>query len=378
MTIGLLPALGDEQGMLLETSVRFLDDRYPLTAVRTSAEASEPVGTAYCREAGELGWFGLLADESHGGGSASGNGLMDAALIAVERGARLQPGPFVGHSVVVHTLAASGSPGLVDTLSALIAGQAWATWAFAEGTSVAARPVSGELRLNGHVDVVADAGLCGWLLVTAAGPDGTTQALVTTDTPGLTCRPLVGLDVTRSWFAVELDDVDITPASIVGTPGPATDEQVRLQAQMAAVLSAAESVGAMEADFAMALQYAKDRIAFGRPIGSFQAIKHILADTSLDLEMSKALVAAAAAAGGAQGAEAGELAHAAKSFVGEKGLELAHNCFQVFGGIGYTWEHDQHLYLRRLAADATTFGSPSWHRAQLLAEGLGAVEGGPA
>jgi alkylation response protein AidB-like acyl-CoA dehydrogenase len=140
---------------------------------------------------------------------------------------------------------------------------------------------------------------------------------------------------------------------------------VRLR-EIAAVLVAAESVGAMQADFDAALQYSRDRIAFGRPIGSFQAIKHLLADTSLHLEMAKGLVASAAAALGRGEPDGAELAHAAKAFVAERGLELAQNCFQVFGGIGYTWEHDQHFFFRRLASDAQCFGSAAAHRAQLL------------
>ena len=112
----------------------------------------------------------------------------------------------------------------------------------------------------------------------------------------------------------------------------------------------------------MALQYAKDRTAFGRPIGSFQAIKHLLADTSLLLEMSKAMVDAAARAVGTGSSDASAVASMAKAFVADSGVELAQNCFQVFGGIGFTWEHDQHLYLRRLTTDAALYGDPSWHR----------------
>src|SRR6202012_5469881 len=105
---------------------------------------------------------------------------------------------------------------------------------------------------------------------------------------------------------------------------------------------------------------------FGRPIGSFQAIKHLLADTSLMLEMSKAMADAAADAVGSGRPEGAEVASMAKAFVGDCGLDLAQNCFQVFGGIGYTWEHDQHLWFRRLAADAEAFGSAPSHRRQLL------------
>jgi len=93
-----------------------------------------------------------------------------------------------------------------------------------------------------------------------------------------------------------------------------------------------------------------------------------LADTSLSLEMSKGIVAAAAAALGSDGPDGPQLAHAAKAFVADHGVELAHNCFQVFGGIGYTWEHDQHLYFRRIAADAQTAGNAAWHRSKVLDE----------
>jgi alkylation response protein AidB-like acyl-CoA dehydrogenase len=125
-------------------------------------------------------------------------------------------------------------------------------------------------------------------------------------------------------------------------------------------------VGAMDHDFSMTLQYAKDRIAFGRPIGSFQGVKHQLADTSLALEMSKAVTLAAARTVGTGEDDHGpQAASMAKAFVGEAGIDLVQTCFQIFGGIGYTWEHDQHLYLRRITTDAGLFGDPAWHREHL-------------
>jgi alkylation response protein AidB-like acyl-CoA dehydrogenase len=186
---------------------------------------------------------------------------------------------------------------------------------------------------------------------------------VRTDAPGIERRPLEGIDVTRRWCAVELTDVVVTTDDVIGTTDVTRSAR---QGELAAVLVAAESVGAMHADFELALQYAKDRVAFGRPIGSFQAIKHLLADTSLWLEMAKGLVHGAATSLGEGSPDGAELAHAAKAFVAERGVELAQNCFQVFGGIGYTWEHDQHFWFRRLAADAECFGSAPFHRGQLL------------
>ena len=137
------------------------------------------------------------------------------------------------------------------------------------------------------------------------------------------------------------------------------------QLALACVLTTAESVGAMDYELALTVQYAKDRIAFGRPIGSFQAVKHSLADTSLLLEMSKAIARAAAQHVGEADGYGLEAASMAKAFVGDCGIDLAQSCFQTFGGIGFTWEHDQHLYLRRLTTDAAFFGDPAWHRERL-------------
>ena len=328
MTVDLVPAPTDEQAMLVDASVRFMESEHPLTTVRACADGAAYDDEAYRRTAAELGWFGMLADEAHGGGSMSGNGLLDAALIAVERGARLQPGPFVGHNVVVHALTVSGARS--DVLEELVTGGVWATWVDGSG-------------------VVADAASCGWLLVS----EGDGAVLVRTDAPGVTLRPLEGLDVTRRWCAVDLAD---------GLSGDHVDVQGARLSEVAAVLAAAESVGAMQADFDVALQYAKDRIAFGRPIGSFQAIKHLLADTSLALEMAKGLVFAAATALGSGAPDGAELAHAAKAFVAEHGVELAQSCFQVFGGIGYTWEHVAHVYLRRAAVLVALLGDRAEHR----------------
>ena len=366
MTVGLLPVLTDEQEMLVDASARFMDTASSLAAIRARSEGTGNPDRSYAATAGDLGWFGLLADEADGGGSVSGNGVVDAAVVAAERGARLQPGPFAGHGVVVHTLSGAFSAARADLLADLITGAAWATWAFGSEATCSVRTGGDGLRLDGVIEVIADVGECSYLLVTATGPDGLVQILLPVDGPGVTVREIDGFDVTRRWYGVDLDNVPIVPEAVIGAPGPPTDALVARQARVAAVLTAAEAVGAMHADFEIALQYAKDRIAFGRPIGSFQSIKHLLADTSLWLEMSKGLVAAAASALGSGAPDGPELAHAAKAFVAERSVELAHNCFQVFGGIGYTWEHDQHLFLRRLSADAVCFGSAGWHRSQLL------------
>ena len=153
---------------------------------------------------------------------------------------------------------------------------------------------------------------------------------------------------------------------VLGATGDAAP-QIEAQLQRAVVLQVAESLGAMDALFERTCAYAKDRIAFGRPIGSFQAIKHLLADLSLRVEGTRAALASAVEAVESSSEDASTIASMLKSYAGDAGVELAQGCLQVHGGIGFTWEHDLHLYLRRLTSDAALFGDPIWHRERLVA-----------
>ncbi len=148
---------------------------------------------------------------------------------------------------------------------------------------------------------------------------------------------------------------------MVGEPDSA-GRLVSRQLALASVLTAAQTAGAMAVGLDRTVQYAKDRIAFGRPIGSFQAIKHLLVDSSLSLELGQSVVMAAADSLGRDDESGDQAASMAKALVGDAGIDIASNCTQVFGGIGLTWEHDQHLYVRRVTTDAEMFGDPVWHR----------------
>src|SRR5436190_7619731 len=362
----------DDQRMLLDTSERFIESVAPLPRVRDKAFADASFAADYRRQAGQLGWFSMLVPEALGGGSVSGNGLVDAALIAYKRGAGLQPGAFVATNVVGYALAAAGSEDQrTKVLPGLIAAEDSAAWVMgASGVyptgGVLARATSAGFVLSGSTSFVQDADTASWLLVTADAQDdgGAHQFVLSPDAAGVSVTAVDSLDLSRRFCEVAFVDAEVPTSTVLGDPGSARP-LVERQLAVACVLTAAESVGAMNHDFEMALQYAKDRIAFGRPIGSFQAVKHLLADTSLALEMSKAITTAAAESLGADDGYGVEAASAAKAFVGESGVELAQNCFQIFGGIGFTWEHDQHLYLRRLTTDAALFGDPSWHRERL-------------
>jgi alkylation response protein AidB-like acyl-CoA dehydrogenase len=353
-----------EQEMLRDTTAKFIDDACPLRRVRELAENDTVVDPGYLAKAAELGWFAMLVPEHLGGGSVSGRGIADAVLVAEERGRVLQPGAFVAANVVAFALAESGTerhrsrvlPGIVNGEEIV----AWA-WEPAELSAV----IDGcSITLTGTASGLQDADRADHLLVTATSDGGLTQVLVPRATPGVRVEPLDGLDLTRRLSRVHFDNARFDADVIVGTPEGA-DASFELQLQIALVLAVSESVGAIARDFAMALDYAKARTAFGRPIGSFQAVKHQLADAAMQLEASVAIASDAVRAVQDGANDAAELASAAKAFVGEAAIDIAQTCFQVFGGIGYTWEHDQHLFLRRLTADAALYGQPTWHRERI-------------
>jgi alkylation response protein AidB-like acyl-CoA dehydrogenase len=367
--------LSPDQELLRDTTRRFIAESWPLERVRAAADSGDPTDSSYTRKVADLGWFGFTVPEAMGGGSVSGNGVYDAAVVAVERGRVLQPGPFVPANVVTHALAVAGSEEQQrGPLAAIVGGGASATWAVADEFGAFDGPggvsLSGDgdrVVLHGTKVLTVDADVADWILVTAADErGGVTQVLVPSSARGVSARPLAGLDLSRRFGEVRFEGVVLPSSTVVGRRGDAgalVEDQLRL----AAVLTMSESVGAMDALFMLALGYAKDRIAFGRPIGSFQAVKHSLADTSVLLETSKAVAAAAAESVGSMRADALEVVSMAKSTVADAGVELAQSCFQVFGGIGFTWAHDNHLFLRRLTADAAMYGDAAWHRERIWA-----------
>ena len=202
-----------------------------------------------------------------------------------------------------------------------------------------------------------------------------TQFVVPADAAGVEVVPLGGLDLTRRFVDVRFDGVEVDADAVVGTAGGAQPD-VERQLDVATTLNLAESVGAMRRLVEITVDYAKARTAFGRPIGSFQALKHILADASLWTEQSTAALDAATEAVADRRPTASEIVSIAKAYAGDAGANVAQMCLQAHGGIGFTWEHDLHFYLRRLEADRALYGDPVWHRERICRiHGLGAHEG---
>ena len=369
-------SLTDDQELLRETGAKFMEATCPLETVRQLVDEGTGLPPNYLREAAELGWFSLLVPEDLGGGSISGDGLRDAAILAEERGRHLQPGPFVPMNVAASTLATAGSADQqADVLPLIMGGEAIAAWAVTDadgawgpGASISAEPSGSGYVLSGKSAVVQDAAMAEWLLVVARAPEGLSQFLVPATRPGVKVTPLESHDITQRFASVELRQVEVGADALVGSAGSA-EAKLERQLQVALVLQVAETVGTLDGLFELTRQYAIDRTAFGRPIGSFQAVKHQLADMSLSVEAAKAVSAAATRAVQADQDDAGEIASMAKAWLGDIGIEVAQGCFQVFAGIGYTWEHDLHLFLRRITMNSLLYGQAEWHRERICALG---------
>ena len=362
----------EDQQFFRETTARFLDEFAPVNEVRRLRD--DPAGYApdYWRRGAELGWTSFLVDERHGGGSISGAGLVDLGLVAHEFGCHAAPGPLITSNVAAGLL--SRNDAHPEVVAGLLAGTTTVTWCLAEpapndrlGAVTLSVVADGEhLVLNGAKRPVEAAGSADAFLVVGRTGEGITTVLVPRDTAGVAVRPLQSVDLTRRYGVVEFHDVRVPVSAAVGPIGGAAAD-VEWAQQVAIVIACAESVGAMQRAFDMTVEWAFDRYSFGRPLASYQALKHRYADMKSWLEAAHAIAdeAAAAVATGTPGAAL--LVSAAKAYIGEAGGELMQDCVQMHGGIGVTFEHDLHLFMRRLVVNRSVDGSAAEHRQRLAA-----------
>jgi alkylation response protein AidB-like acyl-CoA dehydrogenase len=364
--------LSVDQSLFLGTTRRFLTANWTAHAVRDLADDPMGFDRTVWDQGASLGWTSMLVPERHGGGSISGEGVADLAIVAEELGRFLFMGPVLPSNVVAFALARWGTEEQASAfLPGLVSGAEIAAWAVFEETdrwgagdaAIEAVPRGGRYRLSGVMAPVQDAHLVNHLLVSARTAGGVTQFLVPSQTPGVSISPLRSLDLARRFSRVSFDHVDLPSSAAVGVIDGAS-AAIDSQLALALALQCAETVGATDRAFEMTLTYVKDRKSFGRPIGSYQALKHRLADMLLWLESAKA--ATVAAVGAVQSdIDAGYWASLAKSYIGDHCPAIVRDCLQMHGGIGYTWEHDLHLYLRRVESNALIYGRPDHHRDRL-------------
>ncbi|MQY08169.1 acyl-CoA dehydrogenase family protein [Actinomadura macrotermitis] len=336
----------DEQKDLAAAVRAFVAETSPLSRVREVAESGEPYDRrVWARMSGELGLPGLVIPEEHGGAGA-GRGELGAVL--EELGAALTPSPLLGAVFAADLLLACGDAGAAkDLLPGIAAGTTIATafWANPDDPAIEVR--SGELHgvaprvLNG-----ADADL----VLVAAG-DG----LYAVES-GFTATPLTTLDLTRPQARLEFAG---TPARRAGTA------DVARALDLASVALAAEQLGGLRRCLDVIVEYAKLRVQFGRYVGSFQGVKHKLADMHCVLEQAESIVRYACWAADEDPSELPVAAALAQSYLGRAYFRVAKDHLLLHGGIGFTWEHDAHLYYKRAKTDELLLGAPRHHRTRL-------------
>jgi alkylation response protein AidB-like acyl-CoA dehydrogenase len=370
-----------EQELLRATARKFFETECTSQFVRERMAEPAGVTDAFWTKLAEQGWLGLIYPEEYGG---AGLGFVDLTVLMEEMGRAVMPGPFFSTVLLGGlTILEAGSPAQKsEWLGKISAGEAKAALAFTEpnarwdagGVTVTARESGGSFTLNGTKLFVLDAHLADVLVVVARTregkrpEEGLSLFLVPRGAKGLDVKLLPTMDQTRKLCEVTFHDVAVGADALMGARDGAWAPLSRVL-DRATVALCAESCGGAQRVLDMTTDYAKIRIAFGKPIGSYQGVKHKAADMLVEIENAKSLTYYAAWAVDENVPEAPLAASMAKAYVSDAYRKAAGAGIQLHGGIGFTWEHDLHLYFKRAKSSEFTFGDATWHRervAQLI------------
>ena len=360
-------AMSAEQTELRDSVRRFLADRAPLTRVRELMAADNATDEQIWQHAaGQLGLQAIAIPEEYGG---AGFSFIEQAIILEELGAALYTGPYLASAVLAATalLASSDEGAKHDLLPGIASGETVATLAFTEDDGAwdpeairlsAVKSGDGWV-LDGHKSFVLDGATASLLLVAGRTDDGLSLFAVDGSAAGLERTTLPTLDQTRRLARCQFTAVN---GRLIGSPGEAPMAKVL---DVAAVALAAEQLGGAQRALDMAVEYAKIRHQFGRPIGSFQAIKHRCADLLMEVESLRSAVLYAAAAVAEDSPEVPMVASLVKALASDTYFHVAAENIQIHGGIGFTWEHDAHLYFKRAKSSELFLGDGNYHRERL-------------
>jgi len=364
-----------EQQEFRQVLRRFFEDVSTPSAVRRAMDTETGWDAAAWRDLNDkLGLCGVHVPEEYGG---QGFGFVELGIVLEEMGRALVCAPYFASTVLATTAILNGASEAQKQalLPPLVAGESVATLAFAEpsgrwdaaGTTVTATPGAGRFQLDGVKSFVLDGAAADLVIVLARSPGsegehGLSLFSVRGDAPGLTRKALKALDPTRKIARLEFNAVE---ADLIGVEGGAAAPFAKTLAQAAACL-ASEMVGGAERLRESALDYANLRLQFGRPIASFQSMKHKQADMLLEVELAKSAAYQAAQAAAEDEPEFPALASLAKAAASEAYLQTAIHTIQIHGGIGFTWDNDTHLWFKRAKSSEVFLGDPTWHREQML------------
>jgi alkylation response protein AidB-like acyl-CoA dehydrogenase len=354
--------LTEEQRALQESTRGLLAAKATVEITRRLLDDGNDFDPGLWRQGAELGWPALAVAEEYGG---LGQHLVELVVVGVEHGRFLLPSPFIPTVVVADAVAAVTT----DVLRELLAGSASATWAFGErgrpwsvdALALRARTTRGGYVLTGEKAHLQDAGFARWLLVDAILDGQPARFVVPADAAGVSLQREQTLDVTRALYDAAFDEVTLPSDSLLST-GPEAACAIDRSTQLAIVLACAELVGIGERLLEMTVQYVKDRVQFGRPIGSFQAVKHKCATMRLWVQAATAATYYAAMAMDEQAHDHARAVSVAKAYTSDAICRVAGEALQLHGGIGFTWEHDLHLYIRRARTNALLYGDTTHHR----------------
>jgi alkylation response protein AidB-like acyl-CoA dehydrogenase len=367
-------AFSEEQEELRRITRQFLESKSPETEVRRLMETTEGYDPAvWSQMANELGLQSLVIPEEYGG---QGFTYVELTVVLEEMGRALLAAPFYS-TVVLATnavLHSGDEAAKKEILPGIASGETIATLALTEpngkwdlsGVEATATKSGDAWTIDGTKMFVLDGHVADVIIVAARTGAGLSLFKVDGDAAGLTRTPLSTMDQTRKQAKLEFSGV---PATLIGTDGGAEEVLGRVL-DLAVVALAAEQVGGAQKVLDMSVEYAKDRVQFGRPIGSFQAIKHKCADMLLEVESAKSAAYYAAWCAAELNDELPEVACLAKAYCSEAYFHSAAENIQIHGGIGFTWEHPAHLYFKRAKSSELLFGDPTYHR-ELLAQRLG-------
>ena len=353
--------LTDEQQAIKSTAHDFLAARFKSERVREIAAGDDGFDPDGWKEMAELGWAGLALPEEWGG---QGLGIVDLAVLFEEMGYALAPSPLLSNTVAGLALSLCGSDEQRERfLRPLATGElrgAPALWDAGSPATIGdftleARADGDGIVLDGEKVLVMDAASADFFVVSTS--DGK-RHLVERGTAGVTVTAEAGIDPTRRFSSVRFDGVRVAAADTL--PGEAADYYPVFHRVCVAL--AAESTGIAQRTLEMAVSYAKDRQQFGRPIGAYQAVSHRCAQMLLETENARSAVYGAAWAADAEPESLPLAASTAKAYASDAGWRVPDASIQVHGGIGFTWEHDLHFFLKRGRSNAALFGDSKWHR----------------
>lgn len=367
-------AFSEEQEELRRYVRQWMTERMPLSRVRELMETPEGFDRSDWSAVAEMGWQSMAIPETYGG---AGFGLLELAVVMEEQGRGLFGGPFLSTVVAsANAILIAGSESQkAEYLPRIAAGELVVAFAVSEsnsgydGEDMTTSAVQGDdgWTIDGSKRFVVDGHSAELLVVAAQTADGPGLFLVAGDADGVSRSRLETMDETRPQAEIRFDSVIVSDDAHL--PGSSAEALARIN-DIVATMLAVESVGGAQAALDMAVQYAKDRRQFGKPIGSFQAIKHMCADMLIAVESARAAAYYAAWCVATEQEEAATVVPLAKAHCTDAYFHCASSNIQVHGGIGFTWEHDAHLFFKRAKSSQVMFGSPDERRRQ-LAEQLG-------